>query len=239
MFQFVRVSSRAYRGTTFRPSGPALGKRGILMRAAIYLVMILLLSPPAIGTPQLLDGGAFIAHYVPEVGFSVDPPAEGWCAAYQPYSISSCEDQNNRIDVSGTLGATWYVLAAWYLDDKIYCGVEFGLGEYDARVFEFSEYGPCYSEGGYELPTAGWPGPNEGTAITVGTGHWSGNFQAVYYFGGYAYSHYGAEIIPLSVNPTTGNAGSANCIFPVGGWDAAELGGLGINTRYSSKLWMT
>jgi hypothetical protein len=141
----------------------------------------------------------------------------------------SCEDQNNRIDVSGHLGCVWFVLAAWE-EDKEWCGVEFGFGEYDSPVFNFTASGPCFPDTGLEWSTPGWPGPGEGTVFGTTAAPWAGNFLPVYYFSGYAYSYYGAGVIPLGANPATGSAGTTNCTHPEELWEAIELGGLGIDT---------
>lgn len=176
-----------------------------------------------------LAWGVFITHYVPELGYSSDPPPAGWCEAYWSHALLACENQVNRIDVSGYVGCTWFVLAAWE-EEKEWCGVEFGLGAFDARVFGFADHGPCFPQTGVELPTAGWPGPNEGTALATEGVPWLGNYMPVYYFGGYAYSYYGPGTIPLDVNPETGFAGTVNCLHPPHSWEAIEMGSVGINT---------
>ncbi len=179
--------------------------------------------------PTDLGWGVLVSHYVPDLVFSSDPPAEGWCEAYWQFGLHSCRNQTNRVDVGGYLGCCWFVLAAWS-SEKEWCEAEFGLGHYDARVFSFVDWGPCYPSVGIEVPTSGWPAPNEGTAFLSTGEPWTGNLLPVYYFGGYAYSDFGPEIIPLGVNPATGLAGTANCLQPHGFWEADQLGGLGINS---------
>lgn len=200
----------------------------MLRRLIIGVVLVGAAMASAGAESTDLEWGVFIAHYVPELGFSSDPPPEGWCEAYWSYPLGSCEDQNNRIDVTGWLPCSWYVLAAWE-EEKEWCGGEFGFGNYDARVFAFGEYGACYPEAGLENSTGNWPGPNEGTIFLVSGSPWAGNFLPIYYFGGYAYSDFGPEVITLDVNPTTGSAGTRNCLQPPESWEAIELGGLGIN----------
>jgi hypothetical protein len=180
--------------------------------------------------PQYLEGGALIVHVVPELGYSVDPPSGGWCASYAPYAIHSCEEQNNRVDVAGQLPVTWFLLAAWPDGDKEWCGCEFGFGEYDPGLFGFQDYGPCYPVNGLELPTAGWPGPNEGTVIVAAPVSWTGSYLPVYHFGGYAYSSPGPGVIPVAEDPATGFAGFSNCANPSRSWPATSQGGLGVNT---------
>lgn len=176
-----------------------------------------------------LEGGALLAHYVTELGFSTDPPAEGWCQAYESYAITSCAEQVNRIDTGSYLPATWFVLAAW-VEEKQWCGTEFGFGNYDSSLFTTISHGPCYPGSGMEMPTGGWPGPNEGVACITTSDPWTGTLVPVYYFGGYAYAYAGAGMIPLAEDPATGFAGAANCQTPYDSWEFAELGALGINT---------
>jgi len=183
-------------------------------------------TPP----PQYLEGGALIAHVVPELAYTVEPPPEGWCTSYAQFAISSCEEQNNRVDVVGRAPVTWFLLAAWLDGDKEWCGCEFGFGNYDAGLFDFRDAGPCFPADGVELSTPGWPGPNEGTAIVAAPTPWSGNFQPMYRFCGYAYSYPGPGVMQVGVDPATGFAGFSNCATPVEPWPAASLGGLGINT---------
>lgn len=124
----------------------------------------------------------------------------------------------------------WFILAAWLAPDKEWCGCEFGFGAYDPGLFQYAECGPCFPEQGLELPTGGWPGPNEGTALVTAGVPWIGNYTPVYMFCGYAYSYHGPGVIPLGVDPPTGLAGFCNCVLPPESWEAGSLGGLGINT---------
>ncbi len=180
--------------------------------------------------PWFLEGGALIVHQVPELVYSTDPPAGGWCAAYEAHAISSWEEQVNRVDVQGSRPVVWFVLAAWLASDKEWCGCEFGLGVYDPELYQFVEYGPCYPGQGLELPTQGWPGPNEGTAFVSGGGPWTGNYTPIYVFCGYAYSDPGPGVIALGIDPPTGFAGFCNCEVLLESWEAGSMGGLGINT---------
>ena len=128
----------------------------------------------------------------------------------------------------------WYVLAAWS-ESKEWCGVEYGFGTFDASILAFDDHGPCFPVDGLELPTSGWPGPNEGVAMTVvGGDTWTGNWVPVYYFVGYAYSEAGQ--IPIDVDPQGPFIGFANCQNPPGIFPVAEntptefrRGAMGIN----------
>ncbi len=192
-------------------------------------VLIALAVTPVAADPLDLTGGVFIPHYVPELGFSTDPPPEGWCGAYDPYAIQSCEEQNVRIDVPGiSLACSWYVLSAWW-EPKEWCGTEFGLGNFDPALFTFLRWDPCFPPtGGLEIPMF-CPGPNEGTCIVTTGDPWEGEIVPVYYFGGYAYA--GPGTIPLSVDPPTGFAGWADCASPPAAYWAECFGALGINAE--------
>jgi hypothetical protein len=179
--------------------------------------------------PEDLTGGVFIAHYVPELGYTSDPPADGWCEAYAPYAIQSCQEQNVRIDVAGDeLPCIWYVLSAW-CEPKVWCGTEFGLGGFDPALFTFVDWEPCFPPtGGLEIPY--FPAePYSGTAFVTTGDPWEGAIVPVYYFGGYAHAGFGT--IPLAVDPATGFGGWADCLPPVHSFAAECFGALGINAE--------
>jgi hypothetical protein len=55
-----------------------------------------------------LSNGVFIAHALANLQYTSDPPAGGWCGAYDEYAaIASCSEQINRIDSEGPV--IWYV----------------------------------------------------------------------------------------------------------------------------------
>lgn len=194
------------------------------MRQALLLLTCLAMTAVAYGDSTNLEGGVFIAHHPPDVQYSL---WTDWCQKYvEEYALTSCEDQNNRIDLDGNRGesSVWYVLAAW-TESKEWCGTEFGFGPYDPNIYGFIEWGPCSPGGNLEIPTDDWPGPNEGTALTTTDVPWSGNLVPVYYFAGYAYY---TGIIPLGPNPATGLAGTGNCANPPQTWEAGALGGIGL-----------
>lgn len=181
---------------------------------------------------QDLTGGCFISHYVEEIGYSSDPPTLGWCDEYRAYhAIADASEQVNRIETTSYLSVSWYILAAWN-EAKEVCGIEFGFGDYDERIFGFQEYAPCYPpESGLALTTPGWPGPNEGiSSVTVGR-PWGGNYIPVMWFGGYAYGYHGAGVIELDIDPPTQFAGFSNCTDPPIPFEVPpeRRGGLGIN----------
>jgi gingipain R len=118
--------------------------------------------------------------------------------------------------------AVWYVLSAW-AESKEWRGVQFGLGTYDADDFAITQYGPCFPSQGMVLPTSGWPGPDEGIALTAMDTTWVGNFQPVYWFAGYVY---GEGLIPLAEDPASAFVGWANIENTE--FEAEGLGGIGL-----------
>jgi hypothetical protein len=195
--------------------------------------LLLLLAAVAWGNagadPTLLGGGAFIVHQVPQLAYSDDPPTGDWCTSYAPYAIHACDAQLNRVDVTEPIRVVWFVVAAW-LEEKRWCGAEFGFGAYSPSLFSFVGHGACFPSHGLALPTDGWPAPNEGIALATSDQAWSGNYVPLYWFCGYAYDIGTPGVLPLAASPMTGFAGTSNCLTPPHLWPAIELGGLGINT---------
>jgi hypothetical protein len=177
----------------------------------------------AVADPDDLSGGVFIAHHDPNIVYCVPP--EGWCQHYiDGYAINNCDDQNPSIMT--TEERVWFLLSAWP-EDKVWCGTEFGLGEYNYYLFIFTSWGPCSPGGNLEIPTAYWPGPNEGTAIVTTDLAWQGNWEPVYYFTGYYY-YYGPGQIPVDVDPPTLFGGWGNCLTPPTSYHAACFPAMGI-----------
>jgi hypothetical protein len=197
-----------------------------MRRAWLLVFAFCLAASSALSDSSNLKGGVFIAHAPPGLQYTTEEP--DWCNAYsKAYAIDSCSEQNDRIDLDGNQGqsSVWFVLAAWD-EAKEWCGVEFGLGEYDPDIYPLIASGPCFPEGGgLAIPSTGWPGPSAGVALSTSGTPWSGNFVAIYYFAGYAY---GKGTIPLSVNPVSDFGGTANCATPPEEWAAESFGAMGI-----------
>jgi hypothetical protein len=184
---------------------------------------------PASGDPANLEQGVLIAHYVPEMLLTEEPPG-GTCGYYlDHYAINHYSQQVNRIDVADYTLATWFVLAAWE-EPKVWCETAFGLGGYDVSAFAFTNIGACFPGTGQALATSGWPGPEEGVLLTASAGDpWDGNYLPVYFFSGYAYGYGDPTVIPLA-DVGSSPAGMANCQYPPVFSPADQLGGMGINT---------
>ncbi len=207
------------------------------MRTTLLIALALALAGGALANPNNLQGATFIAHAVPALPYSTVPPAAGWCGAYAPYAINTLYEVNAQVPQGW---ATWYVLAAWECEAKLWCGVEFGFGSYDPEPFAFHETMPCFPTTGLELPTPGWPGPGEGTAFVTTGEPWYGNFVPVYWFGGYAYdASHGSTVIQIDVDPPTALCGVANCGNPPSTWSVGydQRGGMGVNEPGQVPSW--
>jgi len=187
-------------------------------------------APAAAGATvpaRRLENGVLLVHAPPAIEFSSHAPKAGWCQAYEAAgAITACADQVTRVDREG--GVVWYVIAAW-AEEKEWCGTGFGLGQYDSDIFSFVEATPCFPVDGLTMPTTDWPGPGEGVMFAITDGNtWKGRFVPVFCFTGYAY---GEGRIPLSVEPRTQTAGTADCgPGPSQTYDALALGALGLFT---------
>ena len=195
----------------------------IVLAASVCLILLLGWGC-ALADSSDLSNGVFIVHAPPSLQYTNSPPTGSWCGAYTQYAaIDTCSEQINHVDTQGAF--VWYVLSAW-TESKQWCGAQFGLGDYDPDNFVVWEHGACFPSGGLTIPTSGWPGPNEGIALTTTNANWSGNFVPVYWFAGYAY---GEDVIPIAPDPDSEFAGWARC-------DnheeiaAVALGGLGVLT---------
>ncbi len=200
----------------------------VLSTSAVFL-----LATPAGANPVPIQVGTMVPHYAEEIAFSTDPPEGGWARAYEASPVTSRDDLNLRIDVVGSRGVVWYVLAVIY-DSTEVCGVEVGLGSYEAAAFLPITAEPCFPGQGFEVAGEGWPGPMTGTLLTSDL-PWAGVWVPVYAFAGYAYSAPGPTVIPLSHHPSTGYAGFFTCTSPPVEHYLTGLGSLGINADGSAS----
>lgn len=191
-----------------------------MKRVLLALALVGLGAGVAVADPNDLSDGVFIAHYPPGIVYTIDPT--DWCATYGQFAITHCEQQNNIIDNPN--GAVWYVLAAWTDADKVWCGVEFGMGNYDPYTLAFVGNGVCPTSA-LTIPYGPWPAPLTGMSLAATTQPWSGNFTPVFWFASYAY--YPGQI-PLAAHPGTGFGGFANCMSPPVGFPAICFGAMGL-----------
>ncbi|MBD3236558.1 MAG: hypothetical protein GF330_07630, partial [Candidatus Eisenbacteria bacterium] len=203
------------------PSRPAFHRR---LLAPLWIACALsLCAAHGRADSDELTSGVFLCHHDPGIGYSVPP--EGWCQHYlDELAIVSCDGQNPQILEGGE--TVWFLLSA-FLEEKTWCGTEFGFGDYPAELYAFESWGPCAPGEVLELPTDGWPGPREGTGFISVDLPWSGNFLPVYYFTGYAYAEQSGRI-PIDIDPATGFAGWGNCLVPPETFGATCLPSLGL-----------
>ncbi|MFC1573407.1 hypothetical protein ACFL6M_07400 [Candidatus Eisenbacteria bacterium] len=204
--------------------------------ALLSFVLMGLIAGSSTADVNDLSGGVLISHHPPECCGTYEPSQ--WCDVYEErgWGIATPEEQVNRIDAVTYSYATWFIIAA-FCEDKQFCTVVFGLGEYEMGIwgFDTASVFSCGPGGDgsrcLELPTPKWPGPGEGTALTSTSGSWKGNHRAIYVISGYAYGYDGASgILPLAVNPQKRVGTFTNCdIVPVD-FPIAAYGGMGINT---------
>jgi hypothetical protein len=178
-------------------------------RCLLILGMLLMLS--AFGLPSIAIAGdhanaKLIFHLPPDLQYT--RPNSGFIG---DSDLRNPDDAvtNASIPVVGEDGyiaylhaRVWFVLAC-FRDSPgpvDVGGYKFGFGDYDAAQIEIIEYSHCFSEG-IEIPTSGWPGPNEGVSV-VETCHPScakhTEIAELYWFASYAY---GPVQIPLARCP--------------------------------------
>ncbi|MFC1572441.1 right-handed parallel beta-helix repeat-containing protein [Candidatus Eisenbacteria bacterium] len=202
------------------------------MYARSSLLVVVLVTASLTGSSRAsvtdLSGGVFITHYAPSIEQTGNEPDEGWGDFYlaSADAISSSGQQNTQIP-DAEVWSIWFILAAWD-EYKEFCSFEIGLGDYTAEDYGFLSNGSCTPGNGadLELPTSGWPGPNEGTSVNSTGGAWTGNFVPIYFFTGYAY--YGGTI-PLAPSPEPRNAASfTTCEGVPVDFEAVCLGAMGL-----------
>jgi hypothetical protein len=87
-------------------------------------------------------------------------------------------------------GIEWFlVIAAREPEPLSFNTIIFGIGAYDPEACYIVAYGPCHQElFPLEIPSAGWPWPLEGTAVSWAPECLEGNLVPVYFFGVYVYA---------------------------------------------------
>jgi hypothetical protein len=203
-----------------------------MKKVLLALALLGLASGVMAQDPDNLDGGALICHYPEALLFSSDPPTLGWCGEYLAnHAIVDHSEQVTMIDLAGApyMGVNWFVIAAW-TEDKVWSGTEFGMSAYAGdATFIYAGWEGCYPVGGLEVPSTNWPGPGEGISFVTSGGPWTGNYQPVMHFIGYAIGGANDEILLTGNMTATGFAGFVNTQMPPVEYPAYQLGGLGID----------
>ena len=190
---------------------------------ASALLIAGLATAAAHADPNDLSDGVFIAHHPPQFDWSC-LNQYGTCRGYDgcDLGIHGCDEQNTTIAASAQ--ALWYVLAAWHDSDRVWCGVEFGLGAYDPASVLVLNGSQCPASA-LAIPYGAWPGPNTGISLGATSEPWAGSFRPVYWFACYAY---GPGEIPLTPHPGTGFGGFANCLIGSRLYPAVCFGSMGL-----------
>jgi hypothetical protein len=142
-----------------------------------------------------------MCHHPPGLVYSSDPPAEGWCFFND---LAGCAENNDEITMDPIV---WFVCAA-FEDPAEWCGTEFGV-TYTPYSWIPLEYDVCAPGGFLTIPTPAWPGPDQGISIATTDTPWTGNFEEVYWFGGYGY--YGGVWCLIDNPGSPGTVGFSNC----------------------------
>ena len=97
-------------------------------------------------------------------------------------------------------GVEWILMVLANTTDMQVSTLVWGLGQYDPGAVYIGYYGPCDPWGtALEIPTSGWPGPGEGTAVSWAPNCWTGTMFAFYYLGAYVYA---PGTVPYGPHPT-------------------------------------
>jgi hypothetical protein len=187
------------------------------MSQLTMLLVILFTFTNAMADENDLFGGTLNPHHPPDLVYSA---GEDWCARYHDtYGVTSSAELNPRSDIlsDNVTCDVWYVIAAW-MDEKLWCGTQFGLGAYDSGAWYMTGSGNCLLNS-LEIPTIGWPGPETGISIAATDTPYAGNFVPIYWFEGYTYSGE-PVVIPLVEDPSQDFIGFGNCMAPAEVWPA-------------------
>ncbi|MEZ4649923.1 MAG: hypothetical protein R3E97_14260 [Candidatus Eisenbacteria bacterium] len=169
-------------------------------------------------------GGTLIVHGDPSVVYTVD--IDNYCG-FAPLA-GGCESALTNYPADETF--VWWVKAAFPEGAAPrLAGVVFGVN-YDEAAITVLGFGPC---GDFELADGSWPAPGSGTAITFQNAQTS-QLVDLYWFAGYNYSYYGADVsFDLIANPSQG-AKFADDSVPSILDDIAGLGMLGFGNNPGS-----
>lgn len=166
----------------------------------------IVLAAPAEGGPN--QGGVIILHRNEGMVYS---PGISYCGQS---GLDVCDNAVTRFDATDIV--VLHALAAFPGDSfPRLAGVVFGV-TYNEATIEIVEWGSC---GDFELPNGGWPGSNQGTAVTWNEAQ-TGHLTQIYWFAAYeAYGNpatlalmghpsgggnFGDDAVPSNVDPIAG-----------------------------------
>jgi len=157
-----------------------------MIRTTIAICAALVIGPAAFAGPN--DGVVLTVHG------NVNGAATGGVPDNAISLPFNCADMSPTAKPDQD-GVEWFLVVAASPSRLRFDTITFGLGDYNQSLCYISFFGPARQDlAPLELPSLGWPAPNEGTAVTWSPNCLSGSLVPVYYFGIYAY---GAGEIPL------------------------------------------
>jgi hypothetical protein len=204
-----------------------------MRRLMLLLILIWASAVSTMADPNDLAGGVLITHYVHQYPVRYYT----YCSEFDHNSSVNIDDAADQVcrmdDVSDLYEPTiWYVVAAFH-EDKVWCGTQFGLGDYNPYGFYLTgvRFVNCL-DNSLEIPSPGWPGPNSGISIAATDVQWEGNYRPICWFMGYTYlAYYQDDYTPTLIEvveyPGQDFLGFGNCEAPSQVWPA-EGGALGI-----------
>ena len=186
-----------------------------MKKMLLILTALSICAGSAMADPSELSGGVLIAHRPAVLVYSA---GEDWCERYaDTYALATPADQINRSDVMTDSDSQdiWFVIAA-FSEEKVWCGTQFGLGDFDSDAWYMTSGGGNCLANSLEIPTAGWPGPLTGLSIAATDVQYTGTMAPIYWFEGYTYSG-NPTVIPVTIDPTQEFIGFGNCEAPAEG----------------------
>jgi hypothetical protein len=199
-----------------------------MRKMLLVLILIVTCAITIEADENNLAGGVLIAHYVPRISVRYQ---QSPCDRYFNDPSAQIHDASEQVCRSDVISDyswpdTWYVIAAFH-EEKVWCGTQFGLGDYHPYAFYLTHSGSNCLANSLEIPTSGWPGPGEGISIAATDVPYEGNYIPIYAFQGYTY--YGPSVptlIEITEYPGQGFLGFGNCEAPSQAWPA-EGGAMG------------
>ncbi|MBM3318898.1 MAG: hypothetical protein FJY75_13705 [Candidatus Eisenbacteria bacterium] len=182
--------------------------------------LLVLCGARAVAGPHA--GGIVLAHLNPAIEYTSS------VSSYQGMSgLEECKKAIVEGRVDAERAQVWFVLASFENSrgPVNLGGAGFGFGDYDGSRLQFSGFGPC-NDGFLELPSNGWPGPREGTALVFQDPR-RRDVEELYWFASYAY---GIVTVPLAPAPHFPSSQFASRDTPPVEDEAEDFGSIGFGT---------
>jgi hypothetical protein len=172
-------------------------RKPILLCGFVFACCAFPVPGPAYAGPHAY--GVILPHLNPNLEYSSSSSV-----SYAGQSdLRDCENAIAEGEILPEEVQIWFVMAS-FKDSPgpvDLAGIDFGFAGFSSSDIVFVDHGIC-DDGVFsvlELPTDGWPGPNEGTAVTFMPGKRS-RLVEIYWFATYVYA---AVSIEFDVDPLT------------------------------------